>query len=227
MTNRRIDEPTGVETVGHEWDGIEELNNPLPRWWLITFYLTIVFAIGYSVVYPAIPMLHKGSEGMWGWTSRGQLAKEMDAAQAGRAATLAMLAQTPIEQLPGNPDLLRKAIAGGSVAKMIAADMKFHEFIYGLSGNPLVAPAMERHWTQATSMARSARSCAFMLLSSGAFNASVSCTSRDAGSPSPDRGGASCPSRNPGSCPRTIRHGCHPRRRGYASPRGQGTSGRG
>ncbi|WP_088306661.1 cytochrome-c oxidase, cbb3-type subunit III [Novosphingobium sp. B 225] len=116
MSNKHIDEPTGVETVGHEWDGIEELNNPLPRWWLITFYLTIVFAIGYVVVYPAIPFLNKGSEGIWGWTSRGQLAKEMDAAQAGRAATLAALEQTPIEQLPGNPDLLRKAIAGGKAA---------------------------------------------------------------------------------------------------------------
>lgn len=41
----------------------------------------------------------------------------------------------------------RKAIAGGSVAKMIAADMKFHEFIYGLSGNPLVAPSLATHLT--------------------------------------------------------------------------------
>ncbi|MEN9719176.1 MAG: cytochrome-c oxidase, cbb3-type subunit, partial [Pseudomonadota bacterium] len=53
MANKRIDEPTGVETVGHEWDGIEELNNPLPRWWVISTYLTIIFAIGYMVVYPA------------------------------------------------------------------------------------------------------------------------------------------------------------------------------
>ena len=75
MSNKRIDEPTGVETVGHEWDGIEELNNPLPRWWLISFYLTILFAIGYMVVYPAWPLLNKGTEGLWGWSSRGQLAK--------------------------------------------------------------------------------------------------------------------------------------------------------
>ena len=45
--NKRIDEPTGTQTVGHEWDGIEELNTPLPRWWLLTFYATIVFWIGY------------------------------------------------------------------------------------------------------------------------------------------------------------------------------------
>ena len=56
MSNKRIDEPTGIETVGHEWDGIEELNNPLPRWWVISFWLCIAFSIGYVVVYPAIPM---------------------------------------------------------------------------------------------------------------------------------------------------------------------------
>jgi hypothetical protein len=38
------------ETVGHEWDGIEELNTPLPRWWLWTFYACIVWAIGYVVL---------------------------------------------------------------------------------------------------------------------------------------------------------------------------------
>ena len=41
----RLDEATGTHTVGHEWDGIEELDTPLPRWWLLTFYASIVFAI--------------------------------------------------------------------------------------------------------------------------------------------------------------------------------------
>jgi len=77
MANKRIDEATGVETVGHSWDGIEELNNPLPRWWLWTLYATIIFSIGYVIVYPAIPLFDKGTEGLWGWSSRGQLAEEM------------------------------------------------------------------------------------------------------------------------------------------------------
>ncbi len=116
MSRSRIDDATGVETVGHEWDGIEELNNPLPRWWLITFYITIVFAIGYVVVYPAIPLLNKGTEGLWGWTSRGQLASETQADAQRRGTLMAALAATPIEQLPGKPDLMRDAIAGGKAA---------------------------------------------------------------------------------------------------------------
>jgi cytochrome c oxidase cbb3-type subunit 3 len=112
----RIDEPTGTSTVGHEWDGIEELNTPLPRWWLLTFYLTVLFAIGYVVVYPAIPLLDRGTEGLWGWTSRGALAQEMSAELSARAATLAAIAATPTEQLSGNPGLMHAAVAGGRAA---------------------------------------------------------------------------------------------------------------
>jgi len=116
MANRRIDEPTGVETVGHEWDGIEELNNPLPRWWVITFWITVVFALGYMLVYPAIPMLSKGSEGLWGWSSRGQLAAEMDKAQAERKPVLDKIAATPIELIAADKQLLDQAKAGGKAA---------------------------------------------------------------------------------------------------------------
>ena len=45
VNKQKIDEATGTKTVGHEWDGIEEYNNPLPRWWLHMFILTIVFAV--------------------------------------------------------------------------------------------------------------------------------------------------------------------------------------
>ena len=116
MANKRIDEPTGTETVGHEWDGIEELNTPLPRWWLLTFYATILFSLAYVVVYPAIPLLAKGTEGLWGWSSRGQLAAEMQKADEGRAAFLAALDKTPVEALPSDPKLLRAAIEGGRAA---------------------------------------------------------------------------------------------------------------
>ena len=51
--HNELDHVTGTTTTGHEWDGIKELNTPLPRWWVITFYLTIVWAVGYWIVYPA------------------------------------------------------------------------------------------------------------------------------------------------------------------------------
>ena len=114
--NKHIDEATGVETVGHEWDGIEELNNPLPRWWVLTFYVTILWAIGYVVVYPAIPMIDKATGGMLGWSSRGDLAQQLDAQQEARSATVAALADMPIEELQSHPELLGAAIAGGNAA---------------------------------------------------------------------------------------------------------------
>ena len=54
---------TGTATTGHEWDGMHELNTPLPRWWLWLFYATIVWAIGYWVVYPAWPLLTIRTQG--------------------------------------------------------------------------------------------------------------------------------------------------------------------
>ena len=116
MANKRIDQPTGTQTVGHEWDGIEELDTPLPRWWLWTFYLTIVFAIGYVIAYPAWPMIDKATQGVLGWTSRGQLAEEMTAADQARTSIREQLARTPIERLGEDSELLQQAVAGGAAA---------------------------------------------------------------------------------------------------------------
>ncbi|MCJ2183866.1 cytochrome-c oxidase, cbb3-type subunit III [Novosphingobium sp. 1949] len=113
---RRFDEATQTETVGHEWDGIEELNTPLPRWWLWTFYACIVFAIGYTIAYPAWPGIHSATKGVLGWNSREELKTETDVAAAARAKAVAGLADLPIEQLPQHPELMRAAVAGGAAA---------------------------------------------------------------------------------------------------------------
>ena len=73
-TNREIDAVTGVETTGHTWDGIKELNKPLPRWWTWTFYATIVWAIGYWVVYPAWPTMSGYTPGIWKYSQRQTVA---------------------------------------------------------------------------------------------------------------------------------------------------------
>lgn len=113
---RRFDEPTQTHTVGHEWDGIEELDTPMPRWWLWTLYATIVFAIGYVVLYPALPMLDRATGGTLGWSSRGDLAREMAEHEKGRAEFLTTLAQVPIERLPENGAMMRAAVNGGRAA---------------------------------------------------------------------------------------------------------------
>jgi len=116
MTERKIDEATGVPTMGHEWDGIQELDNPMPRWWLLTFYACIIFAIGYCIAYPAIPLLHRATAGMLGWTSHGQLAEETAKAEAARAATKAALAKVDIATLDPRSPLMHAAIEGGRAA---------------------------------------------------------------------------------------------------------------
>ncbi len=66
MADKRIDEATGTPTVGHEWDGIEELDTPMPRWWLWTLYATIIWGIAYTVLYPAWPLVNSATKGVLG-----------------------------------------------------------------------------------------------------------------------------------------------------------------
>ena len=116
MTEPQIDEATGVPTMGHEWDGIQELDNPMPRWWLWTFYACIAFAVGYCIAYPAIPLLERATAGTLGWTSQGQLADETARAQASRASTLAALAKVDIATLDAHSPLMQAAVEGGRAA---------------------------------------------------------------------------------------------------------------
>lgn len=136
MANKRIDEATGTETVGHEWDGIEELDTPMPRWWLWTLYLTIVWGVIYVVLYPAWPLIEKGTHGVLGWTSRGQLAEEMAAEGERKAPILAALARVPIERLPEDGARMRAAIAGGSAAFKVNCVQCHGSGAAGSSGYP-------------------------------------------------------------------------------------------
>lgn len=115
-SDKRIDHPTGTETVGHEWDGIEELNTPLPRWWLWTFYATIVFAVVYCVLYPAWPLVDRATGGTLGWSSRGTLETELASRETQLKPVLAALAATDPAKLAGQPQLLKAAVEGGRAA---------------------------------------------------------------------------------------------------------------
>ena len=116
MNNRETGAPGGVETTGHEWDGITELNNPLPRWWLWTFYATIIWSIGYVIAYPAIPLIEDATKGILGYSSRGELATELERAHAEKGETLARIAAEPLQEIARNPVLYRFASAGGRSA---------------------------------------------------------------------------------------------------------------
>ena len=114
--NKRIDEPTGTQTVGHEWDGIEELDTPMPRWWVISFWATIIWGIAYVVLYPAIPMANSATQGVLNWTSRGELDAEMKAEALRRAPITSALASIPVEQLASDERLYQAAVEGGRAA---------------------------------------------------------------------------------------------------------------
>lgn len=136
VDNKRIDEPTGTQTVGHEWDGIEELDTPMPRWWVLTYWACIIWAIGYVIVYPAIPMLNSATTGLWNWSSRGQLAQEMNAEAKRRAPITSALATVPVEQLEAKPELLNAAIEGGRAAFKVHCVQCHGSGAAGSSGYP-------------------------------------------------------------------------------------------
>ena len=105
-----------VGTTGHEWDGIQELNNPLPRWWLFTFYACIVWAIGYWVVYPAIPLVSSFTEGTFGWHSRSAVVADLEGLKTLRAPMNAKIEAASLADIEKTPELLSFARAQGSAA---------------------------------------------------------------------------------------------------------------
>ena len=113
MTEKDIDQTTGIETTGHDWDGIKELNNPLPRWWLWCFYLTIIWGIGYVIAYPAWPLVNGATAGLLGYSTRGEVQQDIDAYATQNADLTAALATADLATLEDNADLNRFAIAGG------------------------------------------------------------------------------------------------------------------
>jgi cytochrome c oxidase cbb3-type subunit III len=108
-----IDRISGTATTGHEWDGIKELNTPLPRWWVITFYATILWAIGYWILYPAWPMLWSYSSGILHYSSRADVALELGNLEKIRGDKMVALGAAPLADIEKDPALLALARARG------------------------------------------------------------------------------------------------------------------
>lgn len=111
-----VDPISGVQTTGHNWDGLTELNNPLPRWWLWILYACILFSIGYWVVYPAWPLISNATGGTFGWNSRSAVVEQIDAIKASRAPMVAKLADAEIADVEKDPALFDFTNAYGKIA---------------------------------------------------------------------------------------------------------------
>ena len=110
------DDITGTATTGHEWDGIKELNNPLPKWWLYTFYGTVIWAIGYTIAYPAWPMLSSATPGLLGYSSRAAVEEQIQTARAAQKESLDKIAAANVDDILKDENLLSFAQAGGAAA---------------------------------------------------------------------------------------------------------------
>ena len=114
--NREIDAITGTATTGHEWDGVRELNTPLPRWWLWLFYITIVWSVGYWIVYPAWPLITGSTEGVLGWHARSAVVGDLDQLKRQRGPMVDKLAAASLAEISADPQLLEFARAQGRTA---------------------------------------------------------------------------------------------------------------
>lgn len=110
---RRIDEETGTETTGHSWDGIEELDTPMPKWWLYTFYACIVFALGYSIYYPAWP---GATSGAIGGTLRANVAEDIAEHAQSQAVWREKIDASTLEEIRTDDQLLAFANSAGKAA---------------------------------------------------------------------------------------------------------------
>jgi cytochrome c oxidase cbb3-type subunit 3 len=107
---------SGVDTTGHEWDGIQELNNPLPKWWLYVFYVCVVFSVVYWVLYPAIPLGKTHTAGILGYAQRETVVADIAKARAAQGAYRSKIESASLDQIVADQDLLGFAIAGGRAA---------------------------------------------------------------------------------------------------------------
>jgi cytochrome c oxidase cbb3-type subunit 3 len=110
------DKKDDVDTTGHVWDGIEELDNPMPRWWVWVFYLTIIWAVGYSIAYPAWPLINGATAGLMGYSTRGEVAADIARVDASNAEILARLSTADLTAIRDDDELHTFAVnAGGSI----------------------------------------------------------------------------------------------------------------
>ncbi|TNE57537.1 MAG: cytochrome-c oxidase, cbb3-type subunit III [Alphaproteobacteria bacterium] len=113
----KIDEISGVETTGHSWDGIEELNTPLPKWWVWTFVVSVIWSLGYVILMPAWPFPGANgweyTKGLLGYSQRVKVTDQIAANEAALNVYRDQIAAQPIEAVQNNDELFQVALASG------------------------------------------------------------------------------------------------------------------
>lgn len=107
---------SGRDTTGHEWDGLKELNTPLPKWWVYVFAACVVWAIVWMALYPSIPYVVGHTKGLLGYTQRAAVDRDVKALVAQRSAYMGKIAKLPIEQVKQDNQLDAMAQAAGRIA---------------------------------------------------------------------------------------------------------------
>lgn len=131
-----VDEFSGVETTGHEWDGIRELDNPLPNWWRWIFGACVVWAVGYWILMPAWPLISSHTTGLLGYSSRANLTAEIAAAKAAQKASHDKLTTASLEQIRTDSELLEFALLGGRSAFAVNCSQCHGSGAQGFPGYP-------------------------------------------------------------------------------------------
>ncbi|WP_068108721.1 cytochrome-c oxidase, cbb3-type subunit III [Tropicimonas marinistellae] len=98
-------EKAEVGTTGHSWDGIEEFNNPLPRWWLWTFYATVIWGLIYTVMYPAWPLVNGATAGLLGHSTRAEVASEIARFEEANSGIQQRLVDAELTEIAADPEL--------------------------------------------------------------------------------------------------------------------------
>lgn len=116
--NVEIDPISETETTGHEWDGIKELNTPLPRWWLWVLYLSIIWSVGYWIAMPSWPIGGDPgyTRGVLGHSQRLVVAEQIEANKVAQGAMLTRIAESDLDTIRTDADLLSFSLAGGRAA---------------------------------------------------------------------------------------------------------------
>jgi cytochrome c oxidase cbb3-type subunit 3 len=115
MADKREKTPATPPTTGHEWDGLKEYNNPLPKWWIYVLYATMVWAGVLFLLYPSIPGITGYWHGLLGYSARAEAMTGWHDMQAKHADAMAAIAKMPIEQVAADEKLREVAIQSGRI----------------------------------------------------------------------------------------------------------------